>query len=72
MDNYETGIYTDNPDDTLRYMKSAEVVEVVRCKYCEHWKRQVGETGDDYFCAFGQNKSYREDFFCADGERRRE
>ena len=36
MDNYETGIYTDNPDDTLRYMKSAEVVEVVRCKDCKH------------------------------------
>lgn len=44
--------------------------ELVRCKYCEHWKRQVGEIGDDFFCAFDQNKSYREDFFCADGERR--
>lgn len=26
MDNYETGIYTDNPDDTLRYMKSREQI----------------------------------------------
>lgn len=47
------------------------VQELVRCKYCEHWKREVDELGGYFFCAFGQNKSYREDFFCADGERRR-
>ena len=72
MDNYETGIYTDNPDDTLRYMKSAEVVEVVRCKDCKHWKQtdeipvHYGECLDSVFgyCA------PREDFFCKDGERR--
>lgn len=46
------------------------VQELVRCKYCEHWKREVAELGGYYFCAFGQNKSYKEDFFCADGERR--
>ena len=45
--------------------------ELVRCKYCEHWKRDENQ-GDDYFCAFDCNKSYREDFFCADGERRSE
>ena len=88
MDNYETGIYTDNPDDTLRYMQTTQpvdlwgypkqeqdLVEVVRCKDCKWWKReenQVGEIGEDYFCAFDCNKSYRDDFFCADGERRSE
>ena len=41
MDNYETGIYTDNPDDTLRYMRSAEVVEVVRCKECRYFHEDV-------------------------------
>ena len=54
--------------------KEVEYLKVVRCKYCEHWKREenyAGEIGDDYFCEFDQNKSYREDFFCADGERRR-
>ena len=76
MDNYETGIYTDNHDDTLRYMKSAEVVEVVRCKDCKHWKRMdnlpehYGECLDSVFgywyCA------PREDFFCKNGERRSE
>ena len=74
VDNYETGIYTDNPDDTLRYMKSAEVVEVVRCKYCKHWNRtdnlpkHYGECLDSVFgyCA------PREDFFCKNGERRSE
>ena len=74
MDNYETGIYTDNPDDTLRYMKSAEVVEVVRCKDCKHWKRMdnlpkhYGECLDSVFgyCA------PREDFFCKNSERRSE
>lgn len=53
MDNYETGIYTDNPDDTLRYMQTTQpvdlwgypkqetdLVEVVRCKDCVHWEEQ--------------------------------
>lgn len=48
---------------------SWEVTELVRCKYCEHWKRDENQ-GDDYFCAFDCNKSYEEDFFCADGERK--
>ena len=54
---------------------TADAVEVVLCKDCKWWKReenQVGEIGDDYFCAFDCNKSYREDYFCADGERKEE
>ena len=60
-------------EDMIDDAPTVDAVQVVRCKDCEHWKReenQVGEIGDDYFCAFGQNKSYREDFFCADGERK--
>ena len=65
MDNYETGIYTDNPDDTLRYMKSAEVVEVVRCKYCDHWDKKTHvcdrnrlfeRWAEDDFCIFGERR----------------
>ena len=54
MDNYETGIYTDNPDDTLRYMRTTppvdlwgypkqeqDLVEVVRCKECRYFHENV-------------------------------
>lgn len=70
MDNYETGIYTDNPDDTLRYMKSTEVVEVVRCRYCKH--RNAGsKDGNDVHCGIF-NLWMGKDFFCKYGERRSE
>ena len=80
MDNYETGIYTDNPDDTLRYMKSAEVVEVVRCKYCKHWGDVPIADGrlEDHECHLidGNNHKIRivtpSDWFCPAGERRSE
>lgn len=67
MDNYETGIYTDNPDDTLRYMRSTQAIEVVRCKDCERWIRYE----DDVFgnCTFNHGVTDKY-FFCADGERR--
>ena len=68
MDNYETGIYTDNPDDTLRYMKSAEVVEVVRCKDCVHWG-EAPQSIMDYCIGY---LKLNPDWFCADGERRSE
>ena len=39
MDNYETGIYTDNPDDTLRYMKSVDRVCLMPEKHkTAEWK----------------------------------
>ena len=69
MDNYETGIYTDNPDDTLRYMKSAEVVEVVRCKDCRfHEQEQPGMV----YCPAVVGGWIDEDWFCKDGKRRSE
>ena len=82
MDNYETGIYTDNPDDTLRYMQTTQpvdlwgypkqetdLVEVVRCKDCEHWQ----QFGNDFFgnCDFGHGVTDIE-FYCRDNERRNE
>ena len=51
------------------FIGTKEFVNVVRCKECKWWKREVGEIGDDFSCSFDYNKSYKEDFFCADGER---
>ena len=77
---YATELWTMPESDFLEWLNAdaqdtptVDAVPVVRCKDCEHWKReenQVGEIGEDYFCAFDCNKSYRDDFFCADGERR--
>ena len=70
MDNYETGIYTDNPDDTLRYMKSVEVVEVVRCKDC--WRKNAGTKDKENVHCGMFNMWMDSDFFCKFGERRSE
>ena len=83
MDNYETGIYTDNPDDTLRYMQTTQpvdlwgypkqetdMVEVVRCKDCRHYRPIGRATG---ICAINdiEHRLFA-DWYCADGERRSE
>ena len=74
MDNYETGIYTDNPDDTLRYMKSAEVVEVVRCKDCKHAEIRKLFGSDIPFCKTENNveQAKRPSHYCGYGEKRDE
>ena len=82
MDNYDTGIYTDNPDDTLRYMQTTQpvdlwgypkqeqdLVEVVRCKDCRH------RDPEDHKCDSGETErqgcpfKVADDYFCAYGER---
>ena len=68
MDNYETGIYTDNPDDTLRYMKSAEVVEVVRCKDCKNYRPVNSIYGR---CSVLEADYIAKDFYCMCGVRER-
>ena len=84
MDNYETGIYTDNPDDTLRYMKTTvpvfdhwgyekkqdDYVQVVRCKDCNHTNAR-SKDGEYWHCVVF-NLWMGKDFFCKDGERRSE
>ena len=78
LDNYETGIYTDNPDDTLRYMKSVEVVDVVRCKDCKHWDGVPADETQDHECHLfdGNEEKIRiatpSYWFCPMGERRSE
>mgnify|MGYP007092198855 CR=1 FL=1 len=68
MDNYDTGIYTDNPDDTLRYMRSTQAVSMVRCKDCKYMKARSMD-GNSVRC--GKLMRWTDnDFYCADGKRR--
>ena len=85
VDNLQSGIYTDNPDDTLRYVQTTVPVDlwgnpkladdyvlVVRCKDCKHWK-QTDEIPVHYGECLDSVFGYcvpREDFFCKNGERR--
>ena len=87
MDNYETGIYTDNPDDTLRYMQTTQPVDlwgypkkdddyvlVVRCKDCKHYLNSAEKCGliDTRLHFYETDKRWTEDCFCSWGERRSE
>lgn len=54
--------------------KTADVVEVVRCKDCENWQIEwLTSCKDDnyHYCAVIDN-TCEADFFCALGERRKE
>lgn len=49
---------------------SVDAVEVIRCRDCRNWRpHEAGVYGD---CAYKCNGYRREDFFCADGERKSE
>ena len=52
----------------MEEIPAADVVEVVRCGECKHWKRIRND------CILASCELYElvrsEDFFCADGERR--
>ena len=87
MDNYETGIYTDNPDDTLRYMQTTQpvdlwgypkqeqdLVEIVRCKDCKYYLKSAEKCGliDTRLHFYETDKIWTEDCFCSWGERRSE
>lgn len=66
--------------DDLRQMPSADAVPVVRCKDCKWWDRiDNGSYGYCHACKhafYSSNweisiyRRYKEDWFCADGERR--
>ena len=51
--------------ERLEAIQTADVVEVVRCKECEH--SSWDELGKCYWC---KGKERTADWFCADGERR--
>jgi len=53
--------------DIEAYMGQYDIVEVVRCKDCKH---HYGECLRSVYCPSKIGGWVREDFFCADGERR--
>ena len=68
MDNYDTGIYTDNPDDTMRYLRSTQAVSMVRCKDCKY--QNAHEKNGKYVHCSMLVRWVDNDFYCADGKRR--
>lgn len=75
MTNIESGIYTDNPDDAMRYIASCdrvESVDVVRCKDCKHYHKADRGHPDTEWCKRLICGTIKPDFYCADGERRSE
>lgn len=69
-----------NWKDVEGYLAQHDIVEVVRCKDCDWWDRiDDGPYGYCHSCKHGFYSAnweisiyrrYKEDFFCADGERR--
>lgn len=52
--------------------KYAPSIDIVRCKECKHWHREIGENGVEYVnfskCTKGHYGNGL-DFYCSDGER---
>lgn len=52
------------------YERSRDIIEVVRCKDCKHWHREI-HNGIEYFnynsCDLNHGGDGH-DFYCADGE----
>jgi hypothetical protein len=51
--------------DAIEYAPTVDVVEVVRCKDCEHWKPREAKYG--YICHMHAISTYEDDF-CSFGE----
>lgn len=81
VDNLQSGIYTDNPDDTLRYVQTTQPVDlwgnpkladdyvlVVRCKDCSHTNARSWD-GERWRCVVF-NLWMSKDFFCKEGARK--
>lgn len=67
-DNLLSGIYSDNPDDVMKYIASCDVVDavqVIRCRDCKHMTLTKPPLGG--ICDLTEAWE-REDFYCADGE----
>lgn len=58
--------------DSLEQIPPADVVEVVRCKDCKHYKegKLLGPTKFCYFYQIGTGLNTADDDFCSKGERR--
>lgn len=65
----------------LKRALTADVVPVVRCRYCKHWHEDIGwcdihshfQSSNGEFCHPWESsdwKMFPPDYFCADGKRR--
>ena len=79
-DNLDAGIYSDNPDDQIRYVQTTQpvdlwgypkqetdMVEVVRCRDC--WRKNAGTKDKENVHCGMFNMWMDSDFFCKFGER---
>lgn len=66
------------PVEALRKISTADVVEVVHCRDCEHYDCEDGdqkcvkdaEWSEEDACYYGFISYHGPEFFCADGERK--
>ena len=63
--------------DIIQKFPAADVVEVVRCKDCKHWRYKTVERIEHYECnifcgAYGRGYPTDADDFCSYGERKDE
>ena len=60
-------------DEIDKNMQGLPSIDIVRCKECKHWHREINENGIEYVnfskCTKGHYGNGL-DFHCADGERR--
>ena len=69
---YESGVKV---LDMIKREPAADVVEVVRCKDCKHWRHETDGMIDHYECAvfcgcYGKGYLTGADDFCSYGERK--
>ena len=62
----------------IQHMPTIDAVQVVRCKECKHWKKDIFQTGDNFVGICRRKAAIKSEFPCtADGfckwaERRKE
>ena len=85
-DNLEAGIYSDNPDDQMRYVQTTQPVDlwgyprklddyvlVVRCRDCRHWETIFdADKAENGLCYAFKYSTFvtPRDGFCFKGERK--
>ena len=62
----------DDTEVVEQFIDTAPSIDIVRCKECKHWHREINESGVEYVnfskCTKGHYGNGL-DFHCADGER---
>ena len=65
-------IFIEENPDCIQFQDRADVVEVVRCKDCKHYKAYEPPIEDfDGWCKVNENE-YDKEFYCSYGERKEE